>query len=49
LLHGGDRGDRLTELGVHTMKGVDHQGWLGNRVTSIMKKIGELLEPAKVV
>jgi folylpolyglutamate synthase/dihydropteroate synthase len=31
------------------MKGIDHQGWLGDRVTNIAKKIGELLEPVEVV
>jgi hypothetical protein len=28
-LHGGDHGDCLTELRVHAMKGIDHQGWGG--------------------
>jgi hypothetical protein len=48
-LHGGDLGDRLTELGGQTTKVVDHPGWLGNGVTNIVKKISEPLEPAEVV
>jgi hypothetical protein len=31
------------------MKGVDHKGRLGDGVTNVVKKIGELLEPAEVV
>ena len=38
-LVGGERRDGLTELGVQTAQGVDHQAGLGDRMTDVVKKI----------